>query len=89
MTETNKKNLHIEDSYNVFSRKTMVKMIAEKCLETYGTSNAQQVLNRTFKSMCTEWYMHNIGYYLTKPFLFITEFYELNTRCKCVDLNER
>lgn len=33
-----------------------------------------------------EWWLHNIGYYLTKPFTFIPALNRINLRCKDVDL---
>jgi hypothetical protein len=33
-----------------------------------------------------EWWLHNIGYYLTKPFARIPVLKRINERCKDVDL---
>ena len=44
------------------------------------------LFNRPLFSMYIEWYLHNIGYYLTLPFCFIPWFKKTNERCKHVDL---
>lgn len=33
-----------------------------------------------------EWWLHNIGYYITKPFLSIPALERINKRCKDVDI---
>ncbi len=38
------------------------------------------------KLLILEWWLHNIGYYLTKPFIFIPLIKSLNERFKHVDL---
>jgi hypothetical protein len=82
------KNLHIIDSYNVWSKKKMRALIVEKCQATYGTADAEAILNRTYCSLYIEWWLHNIGYYLTLPFCINKKILALNLRFKDVDLNE-
>ena len=45
-------------------------------------------LNRSWISLYVEWYLHNIGYYITLPFIKIPFINFLNLRFKDVDLNE-
>lgn len=39
-----------------------------------------------FAPYIIEWWLHNIGYYVTKPFTFIPFIKSINLRCKDVDL---
>ncbi len=79
------KNIHIENSYKVWSPVKMKKLIRRECLRVYETIAAQIMLNRSYGSMVVEWWLHNIGYYLTKPFKGLAG---INERCKHVDLEE-
>jgi hypothetical protein len=54
----------------------------------YRSGNVQILLNRSYKSMYIEWWLHNIGYYLTLPLSFIPYFKSINERCRDVDLEE-
>lgn len=74
--------MHFENSYNIWSIKKMYMMISEY------TTNPKEDMNRTFPGMYIEWWLHNIGYYITKPFCFIKYFNFINLRCKDVDLEE-
>lgn len=78
------RNLHIENSYKIWSINKMKSMISSMVCPV----DPEVYLNRTFKSMYIEWWLHNIGYYLTKPLCFISKFNWYNTRCKDVDLEE-
>ena len=82
------KNLHIENSYDTWEISEMNFDIKNKCYEEYKTSNAEKVLNRTYGTMHIEWWLHNIGYYITKPFCFINCINDVNSRFKHVDLEE-
>ncbi len=66
----------------------MWEMINTKCGEEYGTIFAEDVLNRSYKSMYVEWYLHNIVYYLTLPFKNNQLLLSYNKRAKDVDLEE-
>lgn len=83
------KNLHIENSYKIWSKSKMRALIEEKCLAEYETTKAEIILKRSYSSLYIEWWLHNIGYYLTKPFCFNTKILALNLRFKDVDLDER
>lgn len=82
------KNIHIENSYNVWSPSRMDSLIMEECYNKYGTRYVENVLNRTYRGMYIEWYLHNIGYYLTLPFMKNEYIKSLNKRFKHVDLEE-
>lgn len=82
------KNLHIEDSYKIWSTDNMSVFIMDECKEKYGSPLAEKVLNRTYRGMYIEWYLHNIGYFLTLPFIKIPKIKSLNDRFKDVDLEE-
>ena len=58
-------------------------LIRIKCDLKYGNLNANEVLHRSYLSMYIEWWLHNIGYYLTRN---IAIFDVINLRCKDVDL---
>lgn len=88
------KNLRIENSYKIWKPCIMDSFILRACKERYGSYRVEEVLNRTYNSMYVEWWLHNIGYYITKPFCFLdnsfkTDITRINLRCKDVDLEER
>lgn len=82
------RNLHIENSYNIWSISKMKSIIDEECVTSYYSDLPKLYLNRTYLSMYIEWWLHNIGYYITKPFCFIKRIEKINLRCKDVDINE-
>ena len=82
------KNIHIDNSYSIWSTGHMKSEIMHKCHMIYGTLRADLMLHRSWKSMYFEWYLHNIGYYLTLPFIKKEFFNHINKRCKDVDLEE-
>ena len=87
----NKKNLHIVDSYKVWDTFTMKARIHEVAYDTYNvlvSSGITKLLNRSWKSLYIEWWIHNIGYYLTLPLCKYQFFAALNKRFKDVDLEE-
>lgn len=87
----NKNNIHIVDSYKWWSKFDMEYEITKVARNTYGvwmSKDIEIILNRTFKSMFIEWWLHNIGYYLTLPLCHIPYFKALNNRFKDVDLEE-
>ena len=82
------KNIHIENSYKIWTTGHMWAEIIHQCHLKYGTTQADVVLNRSYKGMYIEWYLHNIGYWIT---YFFTEFdwvENLNKRFRHVDLEE-
>lgn len=82
------KNLHIENSYNIWKPKKMRNRILYKSLKTYESNNPEVLLNRSYESMYIEWILHNIGYYVTLSFVKIEAAKRINERCKHVDLEE-
>ena len=82
------KNIHIENSYNIWDPDAMQYRIYKKCLEQYDSDFPERQLNRSYTSMYVEWWLHNIGYYVTKPFCHIECWKKINLRCKDVDLEE-
>lgn len=83
------KVIHINNSYKYWRINTMKCIIDYMALNEYCSGNAQKLLHRSYKSMYIEWWLHNIGYYLTKLFCFIDCIKKINLRCKDVDLEER
>jgi hypothetical protein len=63
-------------------------LMEEKCLAVYETTDVEATLNRTYSSLYREWKLHNIAYYLTKPFCLSKTMRALNLRAKDVDLEE-
>lgn len=78
--------LHINNSYNVWCPLTMDELLEEESLRKYGWKDYKALLNRGFLSLYIEWVLHNIGYYITKPFPKLSN---ITLRCKDVDLEER
>lgn len=83
------KNIHVDNSYNIWKPSKMKDIIDKKCYEQYNSYFPEVELNRDYDSMYVEWWMHNIGYYVTKPFCFIEPIKKINLRCKDVDIEER
>lgn len=82
------KNIHINNSYNIWSTLDMRSILDDECFKQLGSYYTEVTLNRSYRSMYIEWWLHNIGYYVTKPFCFIKYFSFINLRCKDVDLEE-
>ena len=80
-----KKSIQIKDSYLIWRPSDMEQCIIEECLIKYGSPFADDVLHRSLADMFIEWWLHNIGYYLTRD---IALFDVINLRCKDVDLEE-
>ena len=66
-------NIHIENSYKIWSYKQMKAII-----DSYV--HHPKEMGRTYMGLYTEWWIHNICYYLTLPFAW------MNGRSKDVDL---
>ena len=81
-------NIHIENSYNIWDTRRMRYFINDYSMKMYKKLDAEQVLNRSYLTMYIEWWLHNIGYYVTKPFCHIDFINKINLRCKDVDINE-
>jgi hypothetical protein len=82
------KVIQIKDSYLIWNTAEMRMLIKKKCHEKHKALFPEQLLNRSYRSMYIEWWLHNIGYYLTKPFCSNTIIKKINLRCKDVDLEE-
>lgn len=82
------KSIHIQYSYTVWTPSEMRYMIKRESIKQYNTIRADKLLNRSYKSMYVEWWLHNIGYYITKLFCWSDFFERLNERFKHVDLEE-
>jgi len=84
------RNLHMKNSFRVWNPKTMKKLIDERVKEVawHHAVNAENYLNRSYLSMYIEWYLHNICYYLTLPFIKIEVIKKINLRAKHTDLEE-
>ena len=82
------KNIHIECSYNIWDITKMFNTITLESHILYGSYEADKVLNRSYKGMYLEWYLHNVGYYLTLPFIKNEKIREFNRRFEHIDLEE-
>ena len=80
------KVIHIENSYRFWSIDTMTVFIMDESANKYGNIFANEVLNRSWRGMYIEWWLHNIGYWLTLPFIKNEEIKKINERFKHVDL---
>lgn len=80
-----KKSIQIKDSYRIWRPFVMKQHIKKACFDKYGSPFAKAVLHRSYADMYCEWWLHNIGYYLTRN---IALFDVINLRCKDVDLEE-
>lgn len=80
------KSIQIKDSYEVWRPSLMKACINLACNLKYRSWCANEVLNRSYVSMYIEWWLHNIGYYLTRS---LAIFEVINLRFKDVDLEER
>lgn len=78
------RNVHIVDSYKIWSVSKMRELIIEGC----GGHDPEMWLNRSMKGMYIEWYLHNIGYFITLPFTEYNRILGLNLRFRDVDLEE-
>ena len=82
------KVVRIKDSYKTWLTTMMWAEINVECYKQYDTIFADKTLNRSYKGMYIEWYLHNIGYWLTLPFIKNEKIKVLNERFKHVDLEE-
>lgn len=98
-----KRAIKIVDSYKIWDIRTMKQHIEQECFNyliekekidmpivaaMVCTVSANRVLNRSYFGLYLEWYLHNIGYYLTLPFIKNERIKALNLRFKDVDLEE-
>lgn len=72
--------IHVDNSYCIWSISKMRQIINNH------TINPKEDIGRTYPGMYVEWYLHNIGYYVTLPFISNPKVAAINTRLKHVDL---
>ena len=82
------KSIQIKNSYNIWSPTKMKIKIQIEVRDCYMSWEPTGILNRTYVSMYIEWWLHNIGYYITKPFVRFEKVKKINLRCKDIDLEE-
>lgn len=82
------KVLHIQNSYQTWDINTMYLKILGECFLEYHSTEVDIILNRSYTGMYIEWYLHNIGYFLTLPFIKNENIKALNERFKHLDLEE-
>lgn len=80
--------IQIKNSYSTWSVSSMRLSIVQESFRKYNTAHVEDLLNRPFWTLYIEWWLHNIGYYVTKPFIKVDWFAAINARCKDVDLQE-
>ena len=80
-------NLRITNSCHIWKPSKMKLIIHAISYNTHNF-NPEGLLNRSYKSMYIEWWLHNIGYYITLPFCFNEKIKKLNERFKHLDLEE-
>ena len=76
-----KKHIQIKDSYKIWRPRVMKQSIYPEPT-TYGPYPEHY----NYTPYIIEWWLHNIGYWVTKPFVFIPAINNINLRCKDVDL---
>ena len=82
------KVIQIKNSYNIWKPSRQRDYANLEGAAKYNYSDATECLNRSWRSIHVEWWLHNIGYYITKPFCYIDWIRNLNMRFKDVDLEE-
>lgn len=82
------KSIQIKNSYNIWKPSRQRAYANIKARLQYGRYSANGYLNRSWKSIYIEWWLHNIGYYITLPFCKFSWVRKINLRCKNVDLEE-
>lgn len=81
-------SIKIEEGYKIWSHDEMKQIIQEKVEEKYNSLTPTDLFNKEYSSMYIEWWLHNIGYYITKPLCFIERIEKINLRFKDVDLEQ-
>lgn len=80
-----KKHVQIKDSYKIWRPCAMSYLIVGALIRRY-TPWGWKADYKGFKLLFIEWWLHNIGYWITKPFIFIPAIKRLNLRFRDVDL---
>lgn len=79
-------HLHIPYSYDIWSPALMKDIMRAVAYAEYGTEDYNDLLNRNTRSLIIEWWIHNIGYYVTLPFCKNESMAKTNVRFRDVDL---
>lgn len=80
-----KKHIQIKNSYDVWLPTTMKTLIYGKYSREYGDySSSLKIKHLAY--LVIEWWLHNVGYYLTLPLIKNPKIKALNERFKHVDL---
>ena len=74
-----KHHIQIKFSYIVWGPSRMKRLIN---YEAYKAG----IEVKNYTPYIVEWWLHNIGYYVTKPLTFIPALKNVNLRCRDVDL---
>ena len=77
-----KKHIKIKDSYVTWKPATIIKTIYNEA----GQALDDEWMDNHLELLIIEWWLHNIGYWITKPFTFIPAIKRLSLRFKDVDL---
>ena len=83
------KSIQIKDSYDVWLTRDQRWYANQESYIKYAEKDAAFLLHRSWISIHIEWWLHNIGYYITKKFIKNEKMKEYNLRFKNVDLEER
>lgn len=81
------RNIHIPESYDIWQPRLM-KQFIRFYTALYTMASVVDYLNRPMWTLIVEWWLHNIGYYITKPFCKLEWCRKLNERFRDVDLEE-
>ena len=58
-----------------------------RSMQDWREPDPERLLSRTYRSMYIEWWLHNVGYYVSLPWK--NGFWRnINKRCRDVDLEE-
>lgn len=79
-----KRYIQIKNSFGVWKPSKMRVYIYYQFRKQYDFASISKLKN--FKPLVIEWWLHNIGYWFTKPFVRIPKINALNLRFKDVDL---
>lgn len=79
-----KRHIQIKDGCVLWRPSKMRVFIYYEYNRKYGYYSGRVI--KYFKPLVIEWWLHNIGYYLTKPFIRFKKINALHHRFKDVDL---
>ena len=80
--------IQVKNSYRIWLPSQMKNEIRWRSMQDYHEPDPEKLLNRTYRSMYIEWWLHNIGYFISLPLK--NEFWkQINKRCMHVDLEKR